>query len=80
MIWICFDSSTNTHNISLSNYSSHVNQSFVAPVNFQTRQFGIEFDGGFVKKIGLVDKFIDIDTLEFHQIILEEKRNGGYLE
>ena len=78
-IWICYDSSTNTHNISLSNYSSRVYKTFTAPVNFQTTHFEIDYDG-YVKKVGFVDKFIDIDTVEFHKIILEEKRNGAYLE
>ena len=78
-IWICYDSTNNTHNISLSNYSSHVYKTFTAPVNFQTMQFEIDYDG-YVKKVGFIDKFIDVDTVEFHKIILEEKRNGAYLE
>ena len=78
-IWICYDSSNNTHNISLSNYSSRVYKTLTAPVNFQTTQFEIDYDG-YVKKVGFIDKFIDVDTVEFHKIILEEKRNGAYLE
>ena len=78
-VWICYDGSKNLHKFSLSNYSSHVQETFVAPVNFQSRQLEIDFDG-YVKKVGLIDKFIDIDSLEFHKILLEEKRNGAYLE
>ena len=78
-IWICYDSSKNLHKFSLGNYSSRVQQTFIAPVNFQSRQLEIDFDG-YVKKVGLIDKFIDIDSLEFHKILLEEKRNGAYLE
>ena len=78
-VWICYDASKNLHKFSLGNYSSRVQQTFVAPVNFQSRQVEIDYDG-YVKKIGLIDKFIDIDSLEFHKIILEEKRNGAYLE
>lgn len=33
-----------------------------------------------LKKVGLINKFIDIGSLEFHKILLEEKRNGSYLE
>ena len=78
-IWICYDGSKNLHKFSLGNYSSRVQQTFIAPVNFQSRQLEIDFDG-YVKKVGLIDKFIDIDSLEFHKILLEEKRNGAYLE
>ena len=78
-VWICYDGSKNLHKFSLSNYSSRVQQSFIAPVNFQSRQLEIDYDG-YVKKVGLTNKFIDIDGLEFHKIILEEKRNGAYLE
>ena len=78
-VWICYDASKNLHKFSLGNYSSRVQQTFAAPVNFQSRQLEIDYDG-YVKKIGLIDKFIDIDSLEFHKIILEEKRNGAYLE
>ena len=78
-VWICYDSSKNLYKFSLSNYSSRVQQTFVAPVNFQSMQLEIDYDG-YVKKVGLIDKFIDIDSLEFHKIILEEKRNGVYLE
>ena len=78
-IWICYDGSKNLHKFSLGNYSSHVQQTFNPPVNFQSNQLEIDFDG-YVKKVGLIDKFIDIDSLEFHKILLEEKRNGAYLE
>ena len=78
-VWICYDGSTNLHRFSLSNYSSHVQETFVAPVNFQSIQLEIDYDG-YVKKVGLINKFIDIDSLEFHKINLEEKRNGSYLE
>ena len=71
-IWICYDGSKNLHKFSLGNYSSHVQQTFIAPVNFQSRQLEIDFDG-YVKKVGLIDKFIDIDSLEFHNLGLVRK-------
>ena len=78
-VWICYDGSTNFHRFSLSNYSSHIQETFNPPTNFQSNQLEIDFDG-YVKKVGLIDKFIDIDSLEFHKILLEEKRNGSYIE
>ena len=52
---------------------------FNPPVNFQSRQLEIDYEA-YVNKIGFTDRFIDIDDLEFHRIMLEEKRNGSYLE
>ena len=77
-IWICFNGSQNLYKMALSNCSSHISETFNPPVNFFSRQFEIDYDV-FVNKIGFTDKFIDIDNMEFHRIILEEKRNGTYL-
>ena len=76
-IWICFNGS-NLYKMALSNYSSHVSEIFTPPINFQSNQLEIDFDG-YVKKIGLIDRFIDVNSLEHHRIMLEEKRNGSYL-
>ena len=65
--------------MALSNYSSHVSETFSPPVNFHSSQLEIDFDG-FVNKIGLTDRFIDVNSIEHHRIMLEEKRNGSYLE
>ena len=77
-IWICFNGS-NLYKMALSNYSSHVSETFSPPVNFHSSQLEIDFDG-FVNKIGLTDRFIDVNSIEHHRIMLEEKRNGAYLE
>ena len=78
-VWICFDGTLNLYKMALSNYSSHVSETFNPPVNFQSRQFEIDYDT-FVNKIGFIDHFIDVDSLVHHRIMLEEKRNGSYLE
>lgn len=72
-IWICYDGSKNLHKMSLSNYSSRVNEVFSPPNNFQSLQLELNLDA-FVNKIGFIDRFIDIDSLEFHRIMLEEKK------
>ena len=77
-IWICFNGS-NLYKFALSNYSSYVSETFSPPVNFQSNQLEIDFDG-IVNKIGLTDQFIDVNSLEHHRIMLEEKRNGSYFE
>ena len=78
-VWICFDGTRNLYKMALSNYSSHVSETFSPPVNFQSRQLEIDYEV-YVNKIGFTNRFIDIDDLEFHRITLEEKRNGSYLE
>ena len=77
-VWICFDGTRNLYKMALSDYSSHVSETFSPPVNFQSRQLEINYEV-YVNKIGFTNRFIDIDDLEFHRITLEEKRNGSYL-
>ena len=78
-IWICHDATQRLYKMALSNYNAHATKTLSGTINFQSNQFEIDYDG-FVNKIGLVDKFIDVDSLDFHRILLEEKRNGSYLE
>ena len=78
-IWICYDHTQNLYKMALSNYSAHVSQTFNPPDNFQTRYFKIDYFT-YVNKIGFTDRFIDVNSIEHHRIMLEEKRNGSYLE
>ena len=78
-IWVCYNAASRLYKMALSNYSAHVNQVIPRSINSQSDQFEIDYLG-FVNKIGFVDKFIDIDSLDFHRILLEEKRSGTYLE
>ena len=77
-IWICYDASKRLYKMALSNFSTHINYSLSRSINFQSNQFEIDYLG-FVNKVGFIDKFIDIDSLDFHRILLEEKRSGSYL-
>ena len=78
-VWICFDGTRNLYKMALSNYSSHVSETFSPPVNFQSRQLEIDYEEVYVNKIGFTNRFIDVNSLEHHRIMLEEKRNGSYL-
>ena len=78
-LWICRDGSQNLHKMALCNYSSRIVQTFAAPVNFQSRQLEIDFEV-YINKVAFIEKFIDIDSLEYHKISLEEKRNGSYFQ
>ena len=79
MLWICHNASRNLHKFSISNYSSHVQQIINAPMNCETKILRILYSD-YVKKIGFVDRFIDIDSLDHHRIMLEEMRNESYFE
>ena len=79
MLWICHDASRNLYKFGISNYSSHVQQIINAPMNFETKILRILYSG-YVKKIGFVDRFIDIDSLDHHRIMLDALRNGSYFE
>ena len=72
-LWICFNGS-NSYKMRLVGYA--VTALFLPPMNFQLNYLNIDFDVT-VYKIGLVDQFIDINTLSFYQILFEEKRNGS---
>ena len=78
-VWICFDGTRNLHKMALSKgYSSHISETFSPPANFQSRQLEIDYEV-YVNKIGFTNRFIDVNSLEHHRIMLEEKRNGSYL-
>ena len=77
-IWICYDATQRLYKMALSNYNAHINKTISPPVTFQSNQLEIDYEV-FVNKIGLIDRFIDIDSLDFHRFLLEEKRNGSYV-
>ena len=78
-IWICFDGENNLYKMALSNYSSHISETFNPPTNFSSDQLEIDYDV-FINKIGFIDRFIDVNSLDHHYIMLEERKNGSYLE
>ena len=79
MLWICHNASRNLYKCGVSNYNAHVQQTINAPMNFETNILRI-LHSGYVKKIGFVERFIDIDSLEHHRIMLEERREGSYFQ
>ena len=79
MLWICVDSSNNLYKFGVSNYSSHIQNIISNPMNFETKILRILYSG-YVNKIGFIERFIDIDSLDHHRVILEEMRNGSYFD
>ena len=76
-IWICYNGSV--YKIALCNYASRVVETRTPPVNFMSNQFEIDYSSH-VLRVGFIDTFLDVDSLEFHRISLEEKRNGSYFQ
>ena len=46
--------------------------------NFQSNRLEIDFNVT-VNKIGFSRQFIDVNSIDFYRIMMEEKRNGSYV-
>ena len=79
MLWICHNASNNLYKFTISNSSSHIQNITSNPMNFSTKILRILYSG-YLNKIGFIERFIDIDSLDHHRVILEEMRNGSYFE
>ena len=79
MLWICHNASNNLYKFTISNSSSHIQNIISNPMNFSTKILRILYPG-YLNKIGFIERFIDIDSLDHHRVILEEMRNGSYFE
>ena len=79
MLWICHNASNNLYKFTISNSSSHIQNIISNPMNFSTKILRILYSG-YLNKIGFIERFIDIDSLDHHRVILEEMRNGSYFE
>ena len=79
MLWICHNASNNLYKFTISNSSSRIQNIISNPMNFSTKILRILYSG-YLNKIGFIERFIDIDSLDHHRVILEEMRNGSYFE
>ena len=78
ILWMTFNSSLSLYKMGISNYNSSVSKTINTRPNFDSRYIKIIYDG-YIKKFGFIDKFIDIDSLEHHKIMLHELKNGTFL-
>ena len=76
MLWVCHNAPNNLYRFAISNHTSFI-QSITSPASFKTKILRIIYNNH-VKKIGLVKKFININSLDHHRIILEELREGSF--
>ena len=76
MLWVCHNAPNNLYRFAISNHTSFI-QSFTSPASFKTKILRIIYNNH-VKKIGWVKKFININSLDHHRIMLEELREGSF--
>ena len=79
-IWICYQGGFNTNPVSkmsIGNEQSYI-QGSMSGGRAPSHTLSIDYDV-IVNKIGIINRFYDINSPEHHQIILEEKLNGTKL-
>ena len=76
MLWVCHNAPNNLYRFAISNHTSFI-QSITSPASFKTKILRIIYNNH-VKKIRLVKKFININSLDYHRIMLEELRDGSF--
>ena len=76
MLWVCHNAPNNLYRFAISNPNSFI-QSITSPASFKTKILRIIYNNH-VKKIGWVKKFININSLDHHRIMLEELREGSF--
>ena len=76
MLWVCHNAPNNLYRFAISNHNSFI-QSITSPASFKTKILRIIYNNH-VKKIGWVKKFININSLDHHRIMLEELREGSF--
>ena len=76
MLWVCHNAPSNLYRFAISNHTSFI-QSITSPASFKTKILRIIYNNH-VKKIGFVKKFININSLDHHRIMLEELREGSF--
>ena len=78
MLWVCHNAPNNLYRFAISNHNSFI-QSITSPASFKTKILRIIYNNH-VKKIGWVKKFININSLDHHRIMLEELREGSFFD
>ena len=76
MLWVCHNAPNNLYRFAISNHNRFI-QSITRPASFKTKILRIIYNNH-VKKIGWVKKFININSLDHHRIMLEELREGSF--
>ena len=77
VIWMTENFNSNITKAKISNYSSILSLPIVRNSNEQ--EFVFTTQGGVLSKIMYSPNFYDIDSEEYHKVLLQEKLNGSYV-
>ena len=77
VIWLAEDFSQNITKVKISNYSAILSLQSVRYTNEQNFMFNTE--DGILSKIMFSPNFYDIDSEQYHKVMLQEKLNGSYV-
>ena len=79
VIWLAEKSNENITKAILSNYSSTLIQAS-SPFKNQRVNVGFTTEDGVLDKIMYSKNFYDLDSEEYHRILIQEELSGSYLE
>ena len=77
VIWLAEDFSQNITKVKISNYSAILSLQAVRYTNEQNFEFTTQ--DGILSKIMFSPNFYDIDSEQYHKVMLQEKLNGSYV-
>ena len=77
VVWLAEKFDSNVTKVKISN-SSTISIPAVQYSNFQSFEFTSE--GGVLNKLMFSKNFYDIDSVQYHKVMIQEKLNGSYLE
>ena len=77
VVWLAEDFSQNITKVKISNYSAILSLQSVRYTNHQNFMFTTQ--DGVLSKIMFSPNFYDIDSEQYHKVLLQEKLNGSYV-
>ena len=77
VLWLAEDFSQNITKVKISNYSAILSLQAVRYTNEQNFEFTTQ--DGILSKIMFSPNFYDIDSEQYHKVMLQEKLNGSYV-
>ena len=77
VLWLTENATTNVSKVSISNYSTTL--TLTSSSHFILQTFDFRTKDGVVSKIMFSPNFYDVDSEQFHRVMLQEKLNGSYI-
>ena len=77
VLWLAEDLSANVTKVSISNYSGTLT---IPAVNYNANQrWKFTTEDGVIRRLMYSPNFYDIDSEQYHKVMLQEKLNGSYI-